>query len=105
MLLFTTWDKLEHNKLSYTSRSLAEKYLKGPLHESYNLAVSMSDDVAIRSLLEVAGFSRTFIEKMEQFSVCPNAKEAATGPVEGGFIFKEIRQNNPEWTDESKKRA
>jgi ubiquinone/menaquinone biosynthesis C-methylase UbiE len=102
VFLFTTWDKLEHNAVSYTSRSLAEKYLKGPLAESYNLAVSMSDEVDIRPLLEEAGFSKIFIEKAEQFSVCPTGKEAATGLVESGFIFKEIRQHNPEWIDEIK---
>jgi ubiquinone/menaquinone biosynthesis C-methylase UbiE len=102
VLLFTTWDKLEHNAASYTSRSLAEKYLKGPLPESYNLAVSMSDEVVIRPLLENAGFLKIFIEKVEKFSICPTAKEAATGLVEGGFVFKEIRRHNPEWMDEIK---
>src|SRR5687767_8458657 len=102
VFLFTTWDKLEHNAVSYTSRLLAEKYLKGPLPESYNLAVSMSDEVVIRPLLEDAGFSKIFIEKEEQVSVCPTAKEAATSLVEGGFVFKEIRQHNSEWIDEVK---
>jgi ubiquinone/menaquinone biosynthesis C-methylase UbiE len=102
VLLFTTWDKLEHNAVSYTSRLLAEKYLQGPLPESYNMPVSMNDEVVIRPLLEKAGFTKTSIEKVEQFSVCPTAKEAATGLVEGGFIFNEIRQRNPEWIDEIK---
>ena len=104
MFLFTTWDKLEHNAVSHTSRLLAEKYMKDPLPESYNLATSMSDEVVIRPLLEDAGFSKILIEKVKQFSVCPTAKEAATGLVEGGFIFKEIRQRNPEWIDEVKRK-
>jgi ubiquinone/menaquinone biosynthesis C-methylase UbiE len=102
MLLFTTWDKLEHNAVSYASRLLAEEYLKGPLPESYNLSVSMSDEVVIRPLVEDAGFSKISIEKVQQFSVCPTAKEAATGLVEGGFVFKEIREHHPEWIDEIK---
>ena len=102
VLFFTTWDKLEHNKVSYTSRLLAEKYMKDPLPESYNLAVSMSDEVVIRPLLEDAGFSKISIEKVEQFSVSTTAKEAAKGLVDGGFIFKEIRQHNPERIDEIK---
>lgn len=102
VLLITTWDKLEHNAASYTSRLLAEKYLKGPLPESYNQAVSMHDETVIRQLLENAGFSKISIEKVEQFSVCPTAKQAATGLVDGGFVFKEIRQHNPEWIDEIK---
>jgi len=102
VFLFTTWDKLEHNGASYTSRTIAEKYLKGPLPESYNLAVSMNDEVAIRKLLEEAGFSKIFIEKSEQSSVCPTAKEAATGLVDGGFVFNDIRQHHPEWIDDIK---
>lgn len=104
VLLFTTWDKLEHNAVSYASRLVAEEYLKGPLPELYNLAISMSDEVVIRPLLEKAGFTKISIEKVEQFSVCPTAKEAATGLVDGGFIFNEIRQRNPEWIDEIKTR-
>lgn len=99
VLLFTTWGKLEHNAASYTSRLIAEKYLKTPLPGSYDLAVSMSDEVAIRPLLEEAGFSKISIDKVAQLSGCPTAKEAAAGLVEGGFVFKEIRQRNPEWID------
>ncbi|MFD2887222.1 class I SAM-dependent methyltransferase [Chitinophaga cymbidii] len=102
VFLFTTWDKLEHNAVSWTSRLVAEEYLKGPLPELYNLAVSMSDEAAIRQLLENTGFSKTAVEKAAQLSVCPTAKEAAAGLVEGGFMFKEIRQHHPEWIEEIK---
>ena len=102
VLLFTTWDKLEHNVVSYASRTLAEKYLQGPLPASYDVAVSMNDENDIRLLLEQAGFSKISIEKVAQFSVCPTAREAATGLVDGGFVFKEIRQHHPEWLDEIK---
>ena len=102
MLLFTTWDKPEHNAASYTSRILAQKYLKGPLPDSYDVPVSMNDEEAIRLLLEKEGFSKIAIEKVKQFSVCSSAKEAATGLVDGGFIFKEIRQQNAELIDEIK---
>ena len=33
MFLFTTWDELEHNAASYTSLSIAKKYLEEPLPE------------------------------------------------------------------------
>src|SRR5262249_41591750 len=89
-LLFTTWDKLEHNGLSYTARLLAEKYLDGPLDDSYNAAVSMYDEDAIRSLLEEAGFSKIFIENVKQFSICASAKETAAGMVQGGYLFTGI---------------
>lgn len=104
MFLFTTWDKLEHNAVSYASRIVVEEYLKGPLPELYNLAVSMSDEAVLRPLLENAGFRDISIEKAGQLSVCPTAKEAATGLVEGGFMFREIRQHHPEWIDKIKVR-
>jgi ubiquinone/menaquinone biosynthesis C-methylase UbiE len=102
VFLITTWDKLEHNALSYTARSLAEKYLGAPLPRSYDLAVSMSKDADIRSLLINAGFSRITIERVQRSSVCATAKEAANGLADGGFVFKEIRQHNPAWMDDIK---
>ncbi len=74
------------------SRVVAEKYLKSPLPDSYFVAVSMNDEGVIKSLLEEAGFLKMSIQKVEQFSICSTAKEAAIGLVEGGFMFKEIRQ-------------
>jgi ubiquinone/menaquinone biosynthesis C-methylase UbiE len=102
MFLFTTWDRLENNAASYTSRSIAKQYLEEPLPESYNLATSMSDEAVIRPLLQDAGFSKISIEKVEQFSVSPTAKEATYGLVEGGLIYKEIKKRNPAWIDEIK---
>lgn len=104
LLLFTTWDKLEHNAVSYASWLVAEEYLKNPLPESYGLAVSMSEEGLIRPLLEETGFSKMSILKVGLSSVCATAKEAASGLVEGGFIFKEIRQNNPELIGEIKEK-
>lgn len=101
-LLFTTWDKLERNAASHTARSLAEEYLQRPLPASYDVAVSMHNEEEIKQLLKNAGFSKIVIEKVQLYSVCSTAKKAATSLVEGGFIFKEIRDRNPEWIDEIK---
>jgi len=101
MLLFTTWDTLKQNAASYTSRSIAKEYWKGPLPASADLATSMSDGTVIRQLLQDAGFSKIEIEKVKQFSVSPSAKEAANGLVEGGgTIYKEIQKRNPAWIAE-----
>ena len=102
LFLFTTWDKLENNAASYTSRSIAEKYLEAPLPDSYNLATSMSDETAITSLLQDAGFAKISIEKVALLFLCPTAKEAAYGFVEGGAIYEEIKRRNPAWIDEIK---
>ncbi|HTF29127.1 MAG TPA: methyltransferase domain-containing protein [Flavitalea sp.] len=102
LFLFTTWDKLENNAASYSSRSIAKKYLDDPLPESYNLATSMSDEAIITPLLQNAGFSKMSVEKVGLFSVSTTAKEAADGLVEGGFIYEEIKKRNPAWIDEIK---
>ena len=102
MFLFTTWDRLEYNAASYTSRTIAKEYLEEPLPESYNLATSMSDEAVINPLLQNAGFSKISIEKVARFSVSPTAKQATYGLVEGGLIYKEIKKRNPAWIDEIK---
>jgi ubiquinone/menaquinone biosynthesis C-methylase UbiE len=102
MFLFTTWDRLEQNAISYISRSIAKEYLEEPLPASSDLATSMSDEAGIKSLLQDAGFSKIAIEKVEQFSVSATAKEAATGLVEGGLYYKEIMKRNPVWIEEIK---
>lgn len=100
MFMFTTWDSLEQNPASYISRSIAKEYLEDPLPDSYNLATSMSDETAIKSLLHDAGFSTISIEKVELLSACPTAKEAAYGLVKGGPFYSEIKKRNPAWIDE-----
>jgi ubiquinone/menaquinone biosynthesis C-methylase UbiE len=102
MFLFTTWDRLDQNAISYTSRSIALEYLEEPLPESFNIATSMNDETVIRQLVEDAGFSKISVEKVKQFSVSPSAKEAAKGLVDGGSIYKEIKKRNPEWIAEIK---
>ncbi|MEO7523675.1 MAG: methyltransferase domain-containing protein [Ferruginibacter sp.] len=102
VFLFTTWDKLENNAASYTSRSIAKKYLEEPLPESYNLATSMNDETILRPLLQDAGFAKISIEKVGLFSFSPTAKEASDGLVEGASIYEEIKKRNPAWIDEIK---
>ncbi|MCH5598567.1 class I SAM-dependent methyltransferase [Niabella ginsengisoli] len=100
-LLFTTWDKLENNGASYTSRSIAKKYLDEPLPKSYNLATSMHDESVIEALLRDAGFEKISIEKVELFATSRTAKEAANGLV-AGDIYEDIKKRNPAWIEEIK---
>jgi ubiquinone/menaquinone biosynthesis C-methylase UbiE len=100
MFLFTTWDKLENNAPSYIFLWAAKKYFEGGLPESYNLPTSMNDEAVIKPLLELAGFSRISIEKIQKNSVCATAKEAANRLVHGGPVFEEIKNRNPAWIDE-----
>ena len=95
MFLFTTWDKLEHNAPSYTARSIAMEYLEEPLPASYDVATSMNDETAIGQLLQNAGFPKMKIEKVQLSSMSTSAKEVASGFVEGGGVFNEIKKRNP----------
>ena len=99
--LFTTWDKLQNNAASYTSRSIAKKYFDEPLPESYNLATSMNDEAVIKPLLQDTGFSKILIETVKLFSVSPTAKQASYTLV-AGELYEEIRKRNPAWIDEIK---
>lgn len=101
LLLFTTWDKLENNGASYTSRTIAERYLEEPIPESYNLATSMSNQAEIAFLLEDAGFIEHSIEAIQLQAVCRTAEEAANGLVSGP-VYAEIKKRNPAWISEIK---
>ena len=93
--LFTTWDKLENNPASYTSRCMAKQYLEEPLPASYDLPTSMSDEIVIRSFLQDSGFSKLAVEKVRLLSATPSAKEAAVGFVQGGSVYDEVRKRKP----------
>ena len=105
MLLFTTWDKLEFNGLSYTYRSIATEYLQGPLPESFNLPFSMSDESVIKSLLHNAGFLKISIEHSKLISRTKTAREAINNVSQGGYIYNEIMKQNPAIMDEIRIRA
>jgi ubiquinone/menaquinone biosynthesis C-methylase UbiE len=100
MLLFTTWDKSELNAAGYVYRKTAKKYLQDPLPESYNLPFSFNDEVIIQTFLQEAGFSKITIEKIEQSSISPTAKEAVNALTHGGVIYDEIIKRNPAWMHE-----
>lgn len=92
--LFTTWDRLENNPVSYLSVSLANSYLREPLPESNDLSTSMNDEAIITPLLQKAGFTKFAIEKVKLHSFIATAKDAAHGLVEGSRVHKPIRQQN-----------
>ena len=102
MLLFTTWDKLELIGATYVYRTIAKKYLKEPLPESYNLPFSMCDESAIKELLKEAGFSKVSVEKIGKSSISPTAKEASEAITQGGAIYNAIMSQNPGSIEEIK---
>lgn len=101
LLIFTTWDQLEHNGASYTARCMAEQYLGEPLPGSYDLATSMSDERAITASLNNAGFGKVYIEKVALSAVCATAGDAARGFIQGA-VFEEFRKRYPDRVEEAK---
>jgi ubiquinone/menaquinone biosynthesis C-methylase UbiE len=99
-LLLSTWDKLEFNGASDVFRKTVKRYLGDPLPAMYDLPTSMHDPLAIRKLLEDAGFSRIETEVVEKSSMCPTAKIASYGLVQGGSLYNEIVKRNPAWIAE-----
>jgi ubiquinone/menaquinone biosynthesis C-methylase UbiE len=91
--LITTWDTLESNGASFSYRSVTAKYLETPLPPSADLATSMSDEHAITSLLQDAGFAKTSIEKLGLKLVAPTAEDAASGFVDGDSEIKKGNTN------------
>ena len=102
--IFTTWDKLENNPASYISKNIAKQFLEEPLPASYDLPTSMSDEMAIRSLLQDTGFSKLSVEKLKLLSASPSAKEAALGFVQKGSVYDEVRKRKPGSIEEIKTR-
>ena len=95
MLLFSTWDKLEHIGASDTYRKIVRKFLGDSLPESYNLPFSMNDQSAIKLMLQETGFSKITIESVDKLSISQTAKEAANGLARGGSIYNEIVKRDP----------
>lgn len=102
MFLFTTWDRLESIGPSHVYRKIAKKYLTEPLPKSYDLPFSMSDELAIKEMVQEAGFSKILIEKVSKQAINNTSKEAAQGLTEGGALYKEIMSRNPAWVEEIK---
>jgi len=102
MFIFSTWDNLESNQVSFVYRNIAKKYLPDPLPDSYNLPFSMNDESEIKNLLEKAGFKKIKIETLQKTCVSHSAHQAAEGLSQGGLIYNEIMKRNPEWMTEIK---
>jgi ubiquinone/menaquinone biosynthesis C-methylase UbiE len=103
VLLFTTWDTLESNGASFTSRSVAKDYLEDPLPDNIDDSTSMNAEVLVRALLQEAGFTRMTVEKKQLFGTMSSAKEAAQGFVDrGGVVYDLIAKRNPAAIDEIK---
>jgi ubiquinone/menaquinone biosynthesis C-methylase UbiE len=98
--IFTTWDKLENNEASHVFRTIVKEYFGDSLPETYKLPFSLHDPEMLESQLEKIGFSNANVEVVKKFSVCPSAKTAAEGLINGGTLYNEIIKRNPAWVGE-----
>jgi ubiquinone/menaquinone biosynthesis C-methylase UbiE len=103
MLLFTTWDEMRYNGASNVYRKAVKKYVGDSLPDSYKLPFSMHNAEDIRKDLASAGFKDIKIERSEKNSVSESAAHAAEALTQGGSIYNELMQRNPEWVKEIRK--
>jgi ubiquinone/menaquinone biosynthesis C-methylase UbiE len=97
MLILTTWDQMKYNGASNVYRKAVKKYMGNNLPDSYKLPFSMHDETEIRQLVSEAGFKNITIERSEKKSVSESAAYTAEGLTQGGSIYNEIMQRNPDW--------
>lgn len=96
-LIFTTWDKLEHNGASNVFRSILKDFFGDLLPATLRAPYSMHDPSLIRAQLIEAGFRLFDIDLVEKNSECSSAREAAFGLVHGGSLYHEIVNRNASW--------
>lgn len=100
MLLFNTWDAIEHNPLSKTVTDVVSAYFPGTgAANFYKIPFSMHDREAIMQLLQEAGFSTINIEQVTKQATSTHASDGARGLILGTPVFhamNEIDSTAPE---------
>lgn len=94
-LLIATWDKLENNGASFVFRTSIRKYLGDPLPENYHLPFSLNNQVTLKQELMAAGFTSVTVDFVDKKSICPTAKEATYGMLNGGTLYNELIKRHP----------
>jgi hypothetical protein len=90
-LLFTTWDKLEHNDFPHIAHEVIGEMFEGNPPEFYKLPFGFYDHYEIRTMLRRAGFIDVALATVEM-KVQGTASDAAIGFVKGNPIATEIAE-------------
>lgn len=102
VLLFTTWDEMRYNGASNVYRKAVKKYVGNTLPDSYKLPFSMHDALEIKDQLSSVGFNEISVERSLKNSISESAAHAAEALTQGGSIYNELMQRNPEWVKETR---
>jgi SAM-dependent methyltransferase len=100
--LFNVWDRLERNSITRIARETIATFFPDDPPQFYTVPFSLHDVVAVRALLDAAGFSDVRAETVEKVGQSPSAAAAALGLVEGNPIFGAIMERRPEALPEIK---
>ncbi|MEP7232806.1 MAG: methyltransferase domain-containing protein [Ginsengibacter sp.] len=93
MLLFNTWDAIEHNPLSKTVTDVVSAFFPGTgAANFYTIPFSMHDREAIMQWLQEAGFSTIHIEQVTKQPTSAHASDGARGLILGTPVFHAINE-------------
>ena len=90
-LLFTTWDKIEHNDFPHIAHDIIAEMFEGDPPAFYKLPFGFYDHYEIRTMLRRAGFIDVALATLEM-KVQGTASDAAIGFVKGNPIATEIEE-------------
>ena len=91
MLLFNTWDAIEHNPLSNTVSNVVSDYFPCTgAADFYAIPFSMNDREAMIQWLQGAGFNNINIERVTKTATSTHSSDGARGLIMGTPVFHTI---------------
>jgi ubiquinone/menaquinone biosynthesis C-methylase UbiE len=94
-LLFSTWDKLEHNPAIQEGRKIIESYFGENPPGFYNIPFMMHDEDELQMLMKNAGFKNCKINLVKKEGISASAADLSKGMVMGSPIFLSIIEKDP----------
>ena len=90
--IFNTWDDVETNPTSRTTREVIYRMFPDNPPTFYEVPFGFHDRSVIRSMLTEAGFRDIAIDTVRAEARSPTARDAATGLVTGTPVFTAFRE-------------
>lgn len=94
-LLFSTWDKLEHNPAIQEGRKVIENYFGENPPGFYNIPFLMHHEDELQTLMKDAGFKNCKTSLVKKEGISESAAGLSKGMVEGSPIFFSIIEKDP----------
>ena len=94
--VFNVWDAMERNAVQRIAHETIATFFPGDPPRFYTVPFNLHDAMAVRRLLEAAGFTGIQSESVETIGESPTAEDAARGLVEGNPVIGTIMERRPE---------